>query len=152
MRDNFMQMSSGWCCDYQWECMQSTRKLSSQQETNSKDSKASRDFITVSANALQSEWGKCLAFGKTPALTTASLTFLSFLLLYSDGDDGIEKGWEIGLAACFPQITPISWQRSGTAANAHSNHALLQTQVCESALLLRQMSEHSVSLVLYLAK
>lgn len=112
MSDNFMQMSSGRCCDYQWESKQSTRKFSSQQETNSNDSKASRDFIAGSAmNALQSEWGKCLAFGKTPALTTASLTFLSFLLLYSDGDDGIEKRWEIGLAACFPQITPISWQQ-----------------------------------------
>ncbi len=64
MRDNLMQMSSLWCCDYQWERRQSTKMLSGQQEANSEDWEASRDFISVSANALESEWGKCLAFGK----------------------------------------------------------------------------------------
>ncbi len=40
-------------------------------------------------------------------------------------NDGREDGWEICLAACFSQMTPISGQQSETVANAHSNNAFV---------------------------
>ncbi len=77
-----------WCRDYQWECRQSTKKLSSQQEANSEDWETSRDFISVSTKALESEWGKCLAFGKN-AWPDHSIPDIS---LFPDG--GGRKWWK----------------------------------------------------------